>query len=274
MRTRSEKYLEEDISNKPKVRASRSDKNKYLYDAVDKGIRYEAIDGFDNYKTDLGDEKKERNRDNYMENRTNDKQNEEDADKVFDINSVLEEAKRSREIPTEIENKRNLQNVEYNILSDLNKKYISKKEKEELEKEEIKELIDTITSRNLPKEIMERVNEEDDSKDLMSDLMATNTMTALDKVDLEEEIAKEILADQQTENDDEDEIKKEDGRLVNSFYTRSMDLTEHDFSMKDEFDEDKPHNKLLIVLTILILIAVAAATFFILNYFGIFKIEG
>ena len=58
MRTRSEKYLEEDISNKPKIKASRSDKNKYLYDAVDKGIRYDAIDGFENYKMDLVDGKK------------------------------------------------------------------------------------------------------------------------------------------------------------------------------------------------------------------------
>ena len=230
MRTRSSRYLDEDISTKPK--SSRADKNKYLYDEVNAGIRYNEIDNF-SYGGKIDNNLSIRTREDYQK-MTEVKPLEEDnvkeekkEEKVYDINSVLEEARKNRTIPEEVEKKRNLQNAEYSILADLNKKYVSKKEKEDLEKEGIRELIDTITSKNLPKEIAKaKETEEDEEGDLLSDLMATNTMNAIgniNDINLEEEIAKEILVEKE-EKDDEDEIKKEDGRLVNSFYTRSMDF--------------------------------------------------
>ncbi len=276
MRTRSSRYLDEDISTKPK--SSRADKNKYLYDEVNAGIRYNEIDNF-SYGGKIDNNLSIRTREDYQK-MTEVKPLEEDnvkeekkEEKVYDINSVLEEARKNRTIPEEVEKKRNLQNAEYSILADLNKKYVSKKEKEDLEKEGIRELIDTITSKNLPKEIAKaKETEEDEEGDLLSDLMATNTMNAIgniNDINLEEEIAKEILVEKE-EKDDEDEIKKEDGRLVNSFYTRSMDLTEHDFDIKNEFvEEHKNRTKILILVVLIIIVLLGIAALFVLRHMGI-----
>lgn len=276
MRTRSSRYLDEDISTKPK--SSRADKNKYLYDEVNAGIRYNEIDNF-SYGGKIDNNLSIRTREDYQK-MTEVKPLEEDnvkeekkEEKVYDINSVLEEARKNRTIPEEVEKKRNLQNAEYSILADLNKKYVSKKEKEDLEKEGIRELIDTITSKNLPKEIAKaKETEEDEEGDLLSDLMATNTMNAIgniNDINLEEEIAKEILVEKE-EKDDEDEIKKEDGRLVNSFYTRSMDLTEHDFDIKGEFvEEHKNRTKILILVVLIIIVLLGIAALFVLRHMEI-----
>lgn len=267
MQRRTTRYVQEDVSTEP--RSSRSNKNQYLYDEIDSQIGYGKMES-------LTDEPK-REEVLPVKKRSDQSRNVESEDnsslepKVYDINSVLEEAKKNRNIPEEVEKKRNLQNAEYSILDDLNKKYMSKKEKldEELEEQGIRELIDTITSRNLPKDLLEKAKEEDD-KDLMSDLMATNTLSVGEDINLEEEIAKEILAKKEEQNDTVDEIKTEDGRLVNSFYTRSMDLTEHDFDIDEEYGEEHKTKVKMIVLIILIAIVIIATVgLFILRKIGI-----
>jgi len=268
MQTRSSRYVDSAESTRPKL--TRSNKNKYLYDEVNKNIGYEEIDNFSGYenfefeginskrtKSEYDDDNKDFENSNLIE------------EKVYDINSVLEEAKKNRVISDEIEKKRKLQNVEYNILSDLNKKYINRKEKieEDLEKEGIRELIDTITSRTLAKDIEEL--QEDDGKDLMSDLMATSTLTSINNINLEEEIAKEILVEK-NDNHEDDEIVEEDGKLVNSFYTKSMDLTEQDFDFKEEIvEETKQKRKILILVVLIILVLIAIVGIFILKKINI-----
>ena len=200
METRSSRYLDEKVTTKPKL--TRANKNKYLYDEVNNKIGYEEIEHFPGYdRIELDSETPIKSRAEYQKMKdysflynnsdVEQKNLELEEEKVYDINSVLEEAKKNRVISEEMEQKRKLQNVEYSILADLNKKYISKKEKleEDLEKEGIRELIDTITSKTLAKDI-EQI--EDDGRDLMSDLMATGTLSGVGEIDLEEEIAKEI----------------------------------------------------------------------------------
>ena len=100
--------------------------------------------------------------------------------KVYDINSVLEAARKNRVEKDNKEEKRKLKNNAYNILSGVNKealeKYREEKKKRMLtpEEEEIRELVDTIASKTLAGEIDKAT-----SVDLLSDLMATNM---LDKV--------------------------------------------------------------------------------------------
>lgn len=278
MQTRSSRYLDENISTKPKL--SRSNKNKYLYDEVNKNIGYEEIESFSNYEElKLDSSNSIKTREEYQQsksykdfgvNNTGEKVQVFEEEKKYDINSVLEYAKRNRVISDEVEKKRNLQNVEYNILADLNKKYMSKKEKieEELEKERIRELIDTITSKSLVKDLEEALDEENDG-DLMSDLMATNTLTAVKGVSLGEEIAKEILANEK-DDDDSDEISNDHGTLVNSFYTKSMDLTEHDFEFKEEIEEEsKEKRKILILVVLIVIVVIAIVSVFILKKIGV-----
>lgn len=271
METRSSRYLDEDISNRPK--STRTSKNRYLYDEVNKKIGYEEIDSLESYGgLELDRETPIRSREEYLklinpvnEEKNIDKEESVQEERVYDINSVLEKARKNRVIPDEVEKRRNLQSAEYSILADLNKKYMTKKEKmeEELEKEGIRELIDTITSKNLAKDLEEL--EEDDGKDLMSDLMATNAgLEAVSGISLEEEIAKEILAEK--ESDSENDETKDEKELVNSFYTKSMDLSEHDFELRDEIvEETKEKRKILILVVLIVLVVIAIVSILILK---------
>lgn len=278
METRSSRYLDDDVSTKPNL--SRANKNKYLYDEVNNKIAYEEIDSLDMYDgIELDCESPIKTREEYqrmkdsarVEKEVVDVTREFEEEKVYDINSILEEAKKNRVIPDELEKKRKLQNVEYSILNDLSQKYVNKKEKldEDLEKEGIRELIDTITSHNLVSELSDIESEEDSSDDdLMSDLLATNTMNAIEGISLEEDIAKDILIKEtdKEEETDEDKVIEDDERLVNSFYTRSMDLSEHDFELRDEIVEDnKEKRKILILVILIILVIIAIAALFILK---------
>ena len=158
-------------------------------------------------------------------------------------------------------------------MSDLNKKYMTKKEKieEDLEKEGIRELIDTITSKNLTSDLA-GLEEEDDGKDLMSELMATNAgLEAISDISLEEEIAKEILAEKEERAEKEEkELTKEESELVNSFYTKSMDLSEHDFELRNEIvEENKEKRKILILVVLIILVVIAIGSILILKKINI-----
>jgi len=287
--TRASRYTDEkDLEN---IKSRRTDKNRYLYDEINNKIGYEEIVGISSYgEVDLNNLKTIKTREEYQKQKDfinlnrikEDKNNEnisknDNAEKSFDINLVLEEAKKNRvEDNDELMKKRKFQNMEYNILSDLNKKYITKKEKieDDLEKEGIRELIDTITSNSLAKDLKDivdvksDVNESDDDSntedDLMSDLLATNTMNAVEGIPLGEDIAKEILNIPDEEN--KDEVVNENGVLVNSFYTKSMDLSEQDFEFRDEImEENKAKRKILILVILIILVILAILSIFILK---------
>jgi len=147
-------------------------------------------------------------------------------------------------------------------------------------------LIDTITSKTLAGEIDKAT-----SVDLLSDLMATNI---LDKVEKPEDI--EITAtkieivkkeEPKTEEIDEKlslsreildknelqeiEIKKEElektAKSIKEadvdFYTRSMDLSDKDFDLSDEFKEKKLPIVVKILIFILIVAIIAITGYFI-----------
>ena len=104
-----------------------------------------------------------------------------DDKKVYDINIVLEEARKNRQEKDKLEEKRKLKNTSYNILADLNIEELEKYKAEKIKKimtpeeEEFRDLIDTIASKTLAGEI-----DKETSVNLLSDLMATSVM---DKVE-------------------------------------------------------------------------------------------
>ncbi len=197
--------------------------------------------------------------------------------KIYDINSVLEEARKNRQEKDENEGKRKLKNNAYNILAGVNRKELEKYREEKKkhlatpEEEEIRELIDTIASKTLAGEIDKAT-----SVDLLSDLMATSIM---DKVDSSENITEENLAVKEEEKKEEDSPKEEKEEDKNDekeeekkeeeveektedqrheFYSKSMDLSDKDLDISEDFKEASLSlpMKLLILLVILAIVAV------------------
>ena len=266
-----------------------------------------------------------------------------DDKKVYDINIVLEEARKNRQEKDKLEEKRKLKNTSYNILADLNIEELEKYKAEKIKKimtpeeEEFRDLIDTIASKTLAGEI-----DKETSVNLLSDLMATSVMDKVEdanslgydnesyedkesnkeeteeqvsneeqNIDEKEELDKEKniieenktleekldsykeLKGQETEKIKSDSIeeKKQEKQNDNSmslsedtlkeiekrkdeepktlsgadkdFYTRSMDLSDEDFEMDNEFKEKSMPIALKILIAILVIALIAVAAYFI-----------
>lgn len=266
-----------------------------------------------------------------------------DDKKVYDINIVLEEARKNRQEKDKLEEKRKLKNTSYNILADLNIEELEKYKAEKIKKimtpeeEKFRDLIDTIASKTLAGEI-----DKETSVNLLSDLMATSVMDKVEdanslgydnesyedkesnKEETEEQVSNEEqnidekeeldkvkniieenktleekldsykeLKGQETEkiNSDSIEEKKQEKQNDNSmslsedtlkeiekrkdeepktlsgadkdFYTRSMDLSDEDFEMDNEFKEKSMPITLKILIAILVIALIAVAAYFI-----------
>lgn len=266
-----------------------------------------------------------------------------DDKKVYDINIVLEEARKNRQEKDKLEEKRKLKNTSYNILADLNIEELEKYKAEKIKKimtpeeEEFRDLIDTIASKTLAGEI-----DKETSVNLLSDLMATSVMDKVEdanslgydnesyedkesnKEETDEQVSNEEqniddkegldkvkniieedktleekldsykeLKGQETEkiNSDSIEEKKQEKQNDNSmslsedtlkeiekrkdeepktlsgadkdFYTRSMDLSDEDFEMDNEFKEKSMPIALKILIAILVIALIASAAYFI-----------
>lgn len=195
--------------------------------------------------------------------------------RVYDVNRVLEEARKNRRTDDDKEEKRRLKNSNYNIITSLNPEELEKYRQEKLNRvyraddDGIKELINTITSKTLAGEIDQATG-----VNLLSDLMATSI---LDKVERQKEdntstnlgLSREILNKEQIEQVnklDQEIIEEKDSNLKEAdsdFYTRSMDLSDKDFEMDDEFKEKSLPLPLKIILILLVIICIVAAVYFI-----------
>ena len=224
-----------------------------------------------------------------------------DEKKVYDINSVLEEARKNRQEQDKLESKRKLKNTSYNILADLNKeeleKYREEKKKKIMtpEEEEFTDLINTIASKTLAGEIDKAT-----SINLLSDLMATSVMDKVEdksSLGIEEDLEKEKMQKEEQEDKEDEEPEEEEKEIKakeedlslskekleeiakkkeelenntqkltgadNDFYTRSMDLSDEDFEMDDEFKDTGMPLILKIIIVVLILALIAVAAYFI-----------
>lgn len=204
--------------------------------------------------------------------------------KIYDINSVLEEARKNRQEKDEREEKRKLKNNEYNILSGMNiqelEKYREEKKKRlTTSEEEIRELIDTIASKTLAGEIDKAT-----SVNLLSDLMATSIMDKVeassDLPEIQKEESKEEKTDsieqiEETSITEEIEKEKQENEENNDkteekdldFYTRSMDLSEKDFNLSDDFKESSLPIGVKILIALIIIAIIIITGYFIYKRF-------
>lgn len=295
------------IDDSAQIRASRSNKNQDLYENIGNNTRYTNFTDVTNANAiDLSRTNKNRNtREGYHQMKEYQNvmptpkvkkelddfnhlyQNREN--KIYDINNVLEEARKNRQEKDALEEKRKLKNTSYNILASLNQEELEKYRKERKDKitrpneEELRELIDTITSKTLAGEIDKAT-----SVDLLSDLMATNILDKVEKPKPDDDIDKSKEKDDSTETNLEDELSlskeildkdqlekmskikdhepEEEVKLTGAdtdFYTRSMDLSDKDFEMDDEFKEKKLPLPIKIGLILILVVVIAITIYFI-----------
>lgn len=277
MERRSDRYNSSQESNESV--SSRVKKNKLLYEEVNSKIGYEEITAIDTNdeinlsSLDMGNLKRseyQRVKDykdfiDPEEKKEEEKPQEEEKKKNYDINKVLAEAKKNRQAD-ELEEKRSIKDEEYDVLNNLNKKYLHQKGFTDDDNEELKELIDTITSKTMIDDV-----KDEEEKELLSELLATTI-----DIKLENELSQtqiNAIADEKT-NDD----------LVNtdSFYSKSLELSKNDLVEGNEtheeeevddnivdYDEIKSKPAKIIFLVLVLLIVVLIVAYFVLQALGI-----
>lgn len=178
--------------------------------------------------------------------------------KIYDINSVLEEARKNRQEKDDMEEKRKLKYTSYNILAGVNieelAKYREEKKKRTAtpEEEGIRELMDTIASKTLAGEISK-----EETVELLSDLMATNMLDKVVPADEmgEDEPSTEILEthtvsieekvspkDEEEENDEEEE-KESNEETDEQDYKIDSDLAIEEIKRLQERNEEEEEEK-------------------------------
>lgn len=294
---------------------SRSDKNQELYQNLGNNTRYtnfaeitsdiNSANAFEintakkNFNTREGyqqikeyqnvvpqpKEKKELDEFNYFyKNKEN---------RIYDINSVLEEARKNRIEKDQLDEKRKLKNNDYNIFANINKEELERYRKERVERpktaeeEDLRGLLDTITSKTLAGEIDKAT-----TVDLLSDLMATNIFDKIEKPepDVKEEVKeppkdseekveekeqekspekdisldKEALEQKLKETPSEEETSKKGLKGADSdFYTRSMDLSDKDLNWNDEINGKKMPFIIKLFLSLILIAVIAVAAYYI-----------
>lgn len=282
MDRRIDKY--NDSEEQEKTPRSRVNKNRILYDEINNKIGVEEIPTYEtNEEINLSDldldnlkrgdyqkvkDYKELIEDNNDNKEVEEKPKEEKKKKTYDINKVLEEAKKNRE-QDELEGKRSIKGEDYNILNNLNKKYLYQKGFSEEDTEELKELIDTITSKTMVDDV-----KDEEEKELLSELLATTI-----DIKLEKELSKTQIDELAQE---ELESKLDD---TDTFYSKSLELTAGDLlteeeGNKEETTEEKEQEKeqeeltehngaKIVFISIILLIIIAVVIYFILQVLGV-----
>ncbi len=191
----------------------------------------------------------------------------------YDINSVLEKAKQSRETYYEDEKHKKLRDTQYDILSKIkmyDEETPKEKEKSEFNTDE-KTLIDLINTVTLNKK----------SEDLLSELKGDANKTIITAPINEEnkdEFIKNAISDkletplsveniktaEETKPNEENTIVK---NLDKSFYTNSSAFSKQDFEGFEELEKKVKKNNTLVKIGVIILILLALGTIYaILKY--------
>ena len=286
MTSRMDRY--QDTKEKPRV-TSRREKNQNLYQDFYNKTRFTEVKELDERPViDLSQlEMKKQTRENYHKlkefedlivREPQKKKDDlsvffqEDENKVYDINSILLEAKKNREEIDELEKKRRLRNTEYNILANLKpneveeykQKIMGKKQELEEETDSLQELINTITSKSMRKDI-DKLQSSDDNNELLSDLLPKDQNETI----ITESISKEILAREQEKTKTMSIEQPPENEIDRSFYTKSMDLSDKDFEMDDEFVEKEKNSSIIvffkILIAIILVVGIAILVFYLMN---------
>lgn len=141
---------------------------------------------------------------------------------------------------------------------------MGKKQELEEETDSLQELINTITSKSMRKDI-DKLQSSDDNNELLSDLLPKDQNETI----ITESISKEILAREQEKTKTMSIEQPSENEIDRSFYTKSMDLSDKDFEMDDEFVEKEKNSSVIvffkILIAIILVVGIAILVFYLMN---------
>ena len=258
---RMDRYKEENP-----IQFSRSEKNQELYQNIGKNTRYaNFVDVTNTNAYDISSvDRNNKTRENYQkmleysnflpgpkvksELEKFKSAYKEKENRVYDINSVIAEARKNRVDQDDKESKRKLKNDKYNILLNMTKEELEEYRKDRKAKythpdeDKLHDLIDTITSKTLAGEI-----DKNTSVNLLSELMATSIMDKVGKPDDEDthddlKITSPVKMSYDDTNDNikvEAEITIEEDSKLSDKIESSFDEKEADDNNQEDISSEK-----------------------------------
>ena len=165
-------------------------------------------------------------------------------EKIYDIRDVLNKAKDKK---PEKESFHSLDNTNYNILKNLK---LNNENKKEYEDDDLKELINTITSTSMLNQMTD--------KELGLNMFDLDSTT-----DVKREGNDSIKSLLEQAKKYEEKKKVEQTNIDNSFYTSSLNFTKEDFEEANQYSKEKKSKKILLKIFVFIfLIAITALIIF------------
>lgn len=176
--------------------------------------------------------------------------------KVYDLNSIIEEAKSKKESKYEEDKYRKLHSAQYDILQKIKSYDSNKEEKNEVElNTEEQTLVDLINT------IAMKKNE----GELFSELMSENENTVVTKP-IEEELKGTAII-KQIEEPQLDNTKTNLKSIDKSFYTNSMNFSKEDFEGLEDLEKEVNKNNIFVKFALFIFVVVVVISILIIiNY--------
>jgi hypothetical protein len=175
--------------------------------------------------------------------------------KNYDINEALEKAKSNNQ--RQNYNYHKLAKEQLELIDKIKNYKASKKEDDE----NLNELLNTLASTSLLKDL----NDKDLSLNLLSDLKSDDENTQVAGIETVNEIL-EAKEKYEKENKDDNFVEENTEKIDNSFYTSSMKFDREDF---DDIEEIKTNlnknNKLMKIITIILIISLILVVILILK---------
>lgn len=200
------------------------------------------------YRNMLNDKKFETDETDYIEDTY--------EEKDYDINALLQKVKEQKNSNNEQDKVRKLRNTQYDILSRLDVK--SKEKSSEIKKDDLKDLINTITHKE------EDSNNKEDLDDLLSDLKSEDTTVIKSAKELGNELIQENLKSQVQKM--QQAYNKEE--VERDFYSDSFTFSRRDFvDMKDLETSVNSNNRLIKVLIFILIIVIITVGLFVADSF-------
>ncbi len=242
--------------------SKRSDRNQHLYHEIYEGGEYSNIEGIatieKSNEVDITKIKNMlKNREEYHRQRqfrqmmvkpaTQEPVESvaQETEKNYDIRDILNKAKNSK---TTEEKYHRIDDTGYNILKKLKEKSLQNEDKEEL-----RELIDTITSNSE----LNQLATKELSLDMFDDLKSEDNTTIQNK-----DSVKALLEEAKKEELQKDLEKEE---MDKSFYTSSLNFGEDDFEQLSDLNHNLKRNNILMkIIVVILLVAVMAGIIFLI----------
>ncbi len=178
--------------------------------------------------------------------------------KEYDINAILEKAKEEKETNYEQDRLKKLRDTQFNILNQLNLEDGKKEDEEKPSQDDLMELINTITA----KELENQKKGDLDPLDILTDLKGEGEVTS----PIERDVVGDNIDDSYKKNDDVESKTSVD--IDKSFFTTTSSFTESDF---DDFNDLKAevnsHKTIITIVVVVLMIIIVGAVVIGLNYF-------